>query len=46
MKKSDAKNAGKKESASKEELKTEPPISEKDEMKEAERRTNKAAKKR
>ncbi len=46
MKKSEVKNAGKKESANNEQLKTEPPISEKDEMKEAERRTNKAAKKR
>ncbi len=46
MKKIVVKDAGKKEPATNEQLKTEPPISEKDEMKEAERRTNKAAKKR
>jgi len=45
MKKPAEKPAGKKATATHEQLKTDYPLSEKDEFKEAERRTNKAAKK-
>jgi hypothetical protein len=45
MKNSALKEAVKKTSATHEQLKTDRPLSEKDEVKEAERRTNKAAKK-
>jgi hypothetical protein len=45
MKKPAEKPARKKETATHEKLKTDYPLSEKDEVKQAERRTNKAAKK-